>query len=320
MPASPPKVAVVGSLNVDYIATVERLPRPGETVLASGLLRRFGGKGANQAVAAARQDARVSMVGCVGNDDEGRAYRERLRHEGIDVRGVFGTGQALTGTALIAVDRAAENLIVVAPGANAHLTPATLRLQHRLISSADMVLLQFEIPMPTILATVRLASRAGVPVVVNPSPLRPGFAWGQWRLDTLLANAGEAEAIFGLPLRRLPSRPGEWQRALRRKRVERLLVTRGACSTICLTPTDCFEVPTLRVNPVDTVGAGDAFAGAFVSRWAAGADLAAAVRYANCAGALATLKTGAQEAIPGRAATTRAVRRLEHPGLRAMDA
>ncbi len=320
MPASPPKVAVVGSLNVDYIAAVERLPRPGETVPASGLLRRFGGKGANQAVAAARQGARVTMVGCVGTDDEGRAYRQRLRHERIDVRGISGTGRALTGTALIAVDRSAENIIVVAPGANAHLTPATLRSHRQVISSADIVLLQFEIPMPTILETVRLAGRARVPVVVNPSPLRPGFAWGQWRLDAVLANAGEAEAIFELPLRHLPAQPGDWQRALRRKRVEHLLITRGARSTICLTPTDCFEVPTLRVKPVDTVGAGDAFAGAFVSRWAEGANLATAVRYANCAGALATLKAGAQEAIPGRAATARAVRRFERQARRTVYA
>ena len=118
------KVVVVGSLNVDYIAAVKRLPAPGETVAATGLVRQFGGKGANQAVAAARRGTRVSVVGCVGADDEGRAYCHRLRAEGIDASGVASTLKALTGTALIAVDQAAENIIVVAAGANGELAPS----------------------------------------------------------------------------------------------------------------------------------------------------------------------------------------------------
>src|SRR5579862_7978353 len=118
MGSFPPSVLVVGSLNVDYIASVHSLPTSGQTVAASGLIPRFGGKGANQAIAAARQGAKVRMIGCLGADDEGRAYRKRLLREGINVSGISETDRALTGTALIAVDRSGENVIIVAAGAN----------------------------------------------------------------------------------------------------------------------------------------------------------------------------------------------------------
>ena len=304
------KVVVVGSLNIDYIAAVEHLPAAGETVPAAGLLQRFGGKGANQAVAAARQGARVSMIGCVGADDAGRAYCQRLRAEGIDISGVTVTRRALTGTALIAVDRAAENSIIVAPAANGELEPAAIRSQRQRIASADILLLQFEVPMPTVVEAVRIANRAQVPVVLNPSPLRDGFPWGKCELDTLIANGGEAQAIFGLRLQTRPVGLTKWRRVLGRCRVKRLIITRGANPTLCLSADQCFQAPTLAVRPVDTVGAGDAFAGTFAARRAAGADIWRAIRYANCAGALATLKSGAQESIPGKGPTEKAVKRL----------
>jgi ribokinase len=300
------KVVVVGSLNIDYIASVKRLPAAGETVAATGLVQRFGGKGANQAVAAARQGAKVSMIGCVGADDAGRAYCQRLRAEGIDANGVAATRRALTGTALIAVDQAAENSIIVAAAANGELRPADVRAQQKRIASSDLLLLQFEVPMRTVIEAVRIANRARVPVVLNPSPLRDGFPWGKCELDTLIANAGEAQAIFGLRLDDLPRGLARWQRALARRRIERLIVTQGAKSTLCLSRAGYLKVPTLPVRPVDTVGAGDAFAGAFAARRAEGADILSAIRHANCAGGLATLKPGAQEAIPSRIRTERA--------------
>jgi ribokinase len=304
------KVVVVGSLNIDYIAAVEQLPAPGETVSATGLVRRFGGKGANQAVAAARQGARVSMIGCVGADDGGRAYCQRLRAESIDATGVHATRRALTGTALIAVDRAAENSIVVAAGANGELKPKAIRARRGRIAGADILLLQFEVPMATVIEAVRIANRAGVPVALNPSPLREGFPWGKYCVNTLIANAGEAQAIFGLRLAGFPAGLARWQRALFRRRIERVIITRGAKPTLCVSAAGYLEVPTLAVKPLDTVGAGDAFAGTFAACRAGGADLLRAVRHANCAGALATLKAGAQEAIPNRRLTERALRRL----------
>lgn len=310
MMSTRPKVTVVGSLNLDYIASVARLPTPGQTVAATGLIQRFGGKGANQAVAAARQGAAVSMIGCVGDDDGGRAYCRRLRGEGIDIGGISATARALTGTALIAVEESAENLIIVAAGANGELRPAMLRAQRRRIEQADALVLQFEIPMPTVVEAVRVANRAGVPVMLNPSPWRDGFPWGRCRIDTLIVNDGEAQAIFDLPVRSLVSRRSAWLSGLRRRQVTRLVITRGAQSTLLLTGQDSLEVPTLKVRPVDTVGAGDAFAGTFAAALAGGSELTAAVRQANCAGALATLKAGAQEAIPTRAAVRKALRRL----------
>jgi ribokinase len=304
------KVVVVGSLNLDYIAAVKRLPAAGETVAATGLVRRFGGKGANQAVAAARQGAEVSMIGCVGADDEGRAYCQRLRAEGLDTTGVSATRKALTGTALIAVDQAAENTIIVAAGANGELKPAAIRAQRKRITSADILLLQLEVPMSTVIEAVRIANRAKVPVVLNPSPLRDGFPWGKCALDTLIANAGEAQLIFGLRLDDLPGGLAKWQRALAQWRIERLIVTQGAKPTLCISARSCLKVPTLAVKPVDTVGAGDAFAGAFAARQAGGADTLRAIRYANCAGALATLKAGAQESIPNGVLTEKALEGL----------
>jgi ribokinase len=304
------KVVVVGSLNIDYIAAVEHLPAAGETVPAMGLVQRFGGKGANQAVAAARQGASVDMIGCVGADDAGRAYCQRLRAEGIDVTGVIATSRDLTGTALIAVDKAAENSIIVAAGANGELKPSAIRDQQRRIASADILLLQLEIPLTTVIEAVRVANRAQVPVVLNPSPMRAGFPWGNCSLDTLIVNSGEAQAIFGFRPDNLPAGLAKWQRALAQRQIERVIITQGARPTVCISAAGYLKVPTLAVRPVDTVGAGDAFAGAFAARRAGGADLVSAIRHANCAGALATLRPGAQESIPDKVLTEKAVRRL----------
>ncbi|MGO8677198.1 MAG: ribokinase [Limisphaerales bacterium] len=304
------KLVVVGSLNIDYIASVQRLPAAGETVAASGLVRRFGGKGANQALAAARQGAAVSLIGCVGADEAGCGYRRRLREEGINGAAISTTARALTGTALIAVDFAGENLIVVAAGANGALGASSVRAWHRLIEAARVVLLQLEVPMPAVIEAARLANRAGVPVVLNPSPLREGFPWSRCRVETLIVNEIEAQALFGLAPEEFAARPDAGRSALAERKVQRVIITRGARPTLCCGGDACFEVPALAVKPLDTVGAGDAFAGAFAARRAEGMDVLEAIRRANCAGALATLKAGAQESIPSRAATDRASRRL----------
>ncbi len=310
MPSSHFKVVVVGSLNVDYIATVDRLPIAGETVSASGLVRRFGGKGANQAVAAARQGAIVNMIGCLGIDSEGSSYVERLRAEGIGVNGISTTSKSLTGSALIAVDRAAENLIVVAAGANGHLKRAGVRSRQESIASADALLLQLEVPLDSVIEAVRIANRAEVPVVFNPSPWSHGFPWGEYSVDTLIVNAVEAHAIFGLRLEAISSSLPAWRKQLANRCIHQLIITRGAKPTIYITLSAFGEVPTFAVKPVDTVGAGDAFAGTFAARRAEGMDLVNAIEYANCAGALATLKRGAQEAIPSIGETEQALQKL----------
>jgi ribokinase len=310
MPSRHFKVVVAGSLNVDYIATVNRLPVAGETVPATGLVRRFGGKGANQAIAAARQGAVVDMIGCLGIDSEGSSYVERLRAEGIGVNGISTTSKALTGTALIAVDRTAENIIIVAAGANAYLKRAALRARRESIASADVLLLQLEVPLDSVIEAVRIANRADVPVVFNPSPWSQGFPWGEYNIDTLIVNAVEAEAIFGLGLNGVAAGVGAWRKELAKRCIDQLIITRGGKQTVYITSHHFGDVPTFAVKAVDTVGAGDAFAGTFAARRAEGMELLSAIEFANCAGALATLKPGAQEAIPTVAETEQALQKL----------
>lgn len=309
-PSPSPVVTVVGSLNLDYIASVEHLPSPGQTVAATDLITRFGGKGANQAVAAARQQTRTHLIGCVGDDDGGRAYCTRLRRAGIDPVSVRTMERSHTGTALIAVDRKAENTIIVAPGANGRLKPAHVRAHQNLISAAHILLLQLEIPVSAAIEAMLIANAAGVPVALNFSPLVEDFPWGKAAIETLIVNEVEAQHVFGLTANLIERRIGAWQSALAERRVENLIVTRGSRSTLCVSTQGYFDVPTLKVRPVDTVGAGDAFAGAFAAARAGRWDIHSAIRLANCAGALATLKAGAQESIPGRAATLKALRRL----------
>jgi len=306
VPTPHPKIAILGSLNIDYIASVERLPAAGETVSAGHFIRRFGGKGANQAVAAARQGAEVAFIGCVGDDDDGAGYRQRLTTERIRGDCISTTRSSPTGAALIAVDRHGENMIVVAAGANRAVSPRMVRACRARINSARILLLQFEVLIPAVIEAIRIANRARVPVVLNPSPLREGFPWGKCILDTVIVNSGEAKVIFGQSSRRTAALRNQ----LARWRIENLLITRGAKPTICVSGAGRLEIPALTVKPVDTVGAGDAFAGTYVARRAEGVDVVTAIRYANCAGALATLKPGAQEAIPSRAATESALRKL----------
>jgi ribokinase len=298
------RVVVVGSLNVDWIARVERLPRSGETVLGSALTQRFGGKGANQAVAAARQGARVSVIGRVGADDLGRRYLAHLRREGIDAAGVRETPRASTGVALIAVDAQAENTIIVAPGANGALSSADVRAHGDRIAAARVLLVQWEVPQATVMEALRLARRAGVPAIVNPSPMRDGFPWRRAAIHTLIVNADEARALFG----RLPRGMPGWRALLEAHGVERLVITRGAEPTLALTRDERLVVKTLAVTPLDTVGAGDAFAGTYAACVAAGRPFGEAIRYANAAGGLATLAFGAQEAAPSRRAVEQALK------------
>jgi len=298
------RIVVVGSINMDLIARVERLPAPGQTVTALSSLQRFGGKGANQAVAAVRQGSAVAMIGCVGDDAAGGLYRAHLRSQGIDDAGIETIAGVVTGTAMIAVDEAAENQIIVVPGANGMMNASHVGRHEALIAAADVVLLQWEVPQSVVMETLRLAARHGAPVVMNPSPCHASFPWGEHPLHTLIVNQGEAEAIFDWstlnPIATL-------QQSLKIRGITRLVITRGARSTLGILDTSHVDVPTLAVEPVDTVGAGDSFAGAYAACLARGMDFSASLRHANFAGALATRMPGAQESIPDRSRVERAL-------------
>ena len=295
---------VLGSMNVDLFARVHRLPGAGETVGGAELTRRFGGKGANQALAAALQGATVRMLGCVGSDGEGRAYREHLRRAGVDDSLVLSAAGHPTGTAFITLDKHGENQIVVVPGANGAVSEQQVLAASAEIAAAGALLAQWEVPTPAMAAAFTIAARQRVPVIFNPSPLQTDFPWGRWSLAALIVNETEALQLCGT------SEPAAWAAARARLGVETLIVTRGAASTWVCAGEGSFEVPTLKVAPLDTVGAGDAFAGTFAARRCEGASLRSAVAAANCAGALATQAIGAQESLPSRGAVEEALRSL----------
>lgn len=270
------RVVVLGSLNVDLVTDVERHPRPGETVLATGPVRRFaGGKGGNQAVAAAEAGARVAMVGAVGEDEDGARYLARLRSRGVDVSAVRVEPGAATGQAWITVGADSENAIVVIPGANADLTLEDLEPVSDL-GPGDVLLVQLEVPMPVVAAAVRRAHGRGARVVVNAAPYAALPHDVAALADPLVVNEHEALALADSDVV-----PGS------------VLVTFGGEG--CSWDGERFDgvaVPLERV--VDTTGAGDAFCGALAAALATGADRAEAIRAAAEAGATAVQRAGAQ--------------------------
>jgi len=294
-----PCVVVVGSTNTDLTVVVDRLPSPGETVLGGRLLQAGGGKGANQAVAAARAGARVTFVGRVGDDDFGRAQRQALTNEGILTDHLTVDEQSASGVALILVDQGGENLIAVASGANGRLAPQDVQRAARAFSDADLVLLQLEIPIQTVRAAVQTAAEAGVPVLLNPAPAPPPGA-----LDDLLSsvrcltpNEGEAARLLGLSA---PTEPEEMARRLVEAGAQAVVLTLGARGACVCEGGECRRVSAPPVKAVDTVGAGDCFSGVLAVALSEGMALAEAVRFATCAAALSVQVAGAQPSMPRR--------------------
>jgi ribokinase len=271
-----PTIAVLGSLNMDLTVRTPRLPAAGETLTGTGFSTSPGGKGANQAIAAARAGGRVRMIGAVGADEFGSALVDALAGAGVDtgrVRRVEGP----TGIALITVDAAAENAIVVVAGANGTLTGLDDD-DAAVIAAADLLVLQLEVPLATVTRAAQVAAAAGVPVLLNPSPSRPLPPELLAAVSILVVNETEAAALAadeipgGGHVVTTLGAAGAWYRGP------------GGASAAAAAP---------RVEPVDTTGAGDAFAGALAVAWCRGDDPAAALRWACAAGALATTVPGA---------------------------
>lgn len=293
------KIVIVGSANIDLVAKVPRMPTSGETLMGHHFQTFFGGKGANQAVAAARAGGIVEFIGCIGADDFGSQYLENFRNEGIRTALVQRTTDQPTGCALIFVADQGENMIVVCPGANGTLIPAHLDNAVDSIRNASIVVLQFEVPLETVKHVITIANEYGVPVVLNPSPLPPGFQFGSLKLDYLIVNEVEANALTGQSASEASQIKSAVQNLFQNVS-KAVIVTRGAESTVVVTPETSVEIPTFAVTPVDTVGAGDTFAGAFSVAVAQGQLIEDAVRFGNCAAALATTRLGAQSSMPQR--------------------
>jgi len=291
----PIEVAVVGSVNADLSVRVARHPLPGETLLGSGGVVTAGGKGANQAVAAALQGASVAMVGAVGDDPYAAPATEILRSSGVDLSAVA-TVPGTTGLAVITVDAGGENTIVVVPGANALVDAAFVEERAPLIESAQIVLLQGEIPADGFAAAVGLATGR---VVVNLAPVIEVDVDKLLQADPLLANEHEAGLVLDMLGAGIASEdPEDLVAALLDAGFPSVVLTLGARGAMVGVGNERTPIPTPRVTPVDTVGAGDAFAGALVARLVAGDDLIAAAEHAARVGAFATLGEGAQTSYP----------------------
>jgi len=293
-----PRILVVGSINMDVVMRTVQMPAPGETVRGKGFSTSPGGKGANQAVAAARLGARCHMLGRVGDDAFGHALVDSMIAEGINCDNVMITEDAATGAAMILVDNCGENAIVTSGGANRQVTPDDIFGQGELFEQADVVLLQLELPLPTVRAAVDLARRHRCKVVLDPAPAPRPMPEELFQVDILSPNAVEAEHITG--------KQAVEERADRQVASE--LVERGAGAAVLkLGPRGAIvvscdgeiaRVRPYRVNVVDTTGAGDAFTGALAVAVGRGQRLAEATQFANAAGALTCTKLGAQLAIP----------------------
>lgn len=295
-------VLVVGSANADLTVRVDRRPGAGETVRGTDLVESAGGKGANQAAAAARIGGRTALLARVGGDAFGEMLLAAQRAAGTDVGPVIVDEAARSGTAMIIVDPDGDNSIVVSPGANAALSPQDVAAAQDTIAAASVVSLQLEIPMESVRAAAAAAERAGTRVVLNPSPA-PGAALAPELLavaDPLVVNEHEARQLSG----RADGTPAEWARALREQGARSVVVTLGGDGALVLDASGGEDVPGVRVKAVDTTGAGDAFTGALATRLARGDALPEAARFAVRVGAAAVTKPGAQPSYPTLAELT----------------
>jgi len=294
MAGDPGTVLVVGSVNADLVVGVDRRPGAGETVLGSQLATFPGGKGANQAVAAARLGASVAFLGRVGTDSFAGFLRENLRREGVGVSQLQAE-PGPSGVALITVDPAGDNAIIVAPGANASLTPAGVEQASALFEASAVVTAQLEIPLEAVTAAAALAARAGARFILNLSPARPVGDDLLAAADPLVVNEHEAAFLAGTSEQ---DAPGRQARALLALGARSVVITLGAGGAYAADAREAALVPSPPVTVVDTTGAGDAFTGALAWRLSLGDPLAAAAALAARVGAAAVTARGAQGSYP----------------------
>jgi ribokinase len=304
-------VTVVGSAVVDFVAHVPVRPRPGETVLARDLTVAVGGKGCNQAIAAARLGAEVAFVGCVGDDPLGGMIRQALARDGVDARHLYTTSKEGTAIGMPVVDDSGQNTIVMAPRANMRLTPDDVRAASTLIEQANALLLQGEIPMDASLAAARIAHGAGAIVILNAAPAGPFPPALLDLTDVLVVNEFEAATLTEDSA---AAEAADWPalaRKLLRLGPRAVIITLGDQGAYLNDGACEASLAAHAVKAVDPTGAGDAFCGAVAAELARGLPLTDAVRLANAAGALAVTITGAEPALPRRADVERLLTRTD---------
>lgn len=294
------RVVVIGSANMDMVVRAPRIPKPGETVVGSQFVMVAGGKGANQAVAAARLGAHVTFVARVGNDIFGNTNLKGYEEEGIDCRFVVRDEQTPSGVALIAVDAEGQNAIVVAPGANSRLSPEDVERAEGCIAEADVLIAQLEVPLETVLYTTKLARKHGKSMILNPAPapsqpLPPELLR---HVDVLTPNETEAQQICNAPSHASPESLGQ---ALQALGVPVVIITLGGEGVLLLDEKGARRMPAFSVQAIDTTAAGDAFAGALAVALAEGKSREQAVQFAQRVAALSVTRLGAQPSLPYRA-------------------
>jgi ribokinase len=291
-------VLVVGSANADLVIRAGRIPRPGETVLGGDLATHPGGKGANQAVAAARLGAGVRFIGRVGDDALGQLLTNSLAAAGVDVSHLFITRGCPTGVALIVVDDTGQNAICVSPGANAHLTPSDLDVAESAFDGAAVCLLQLEIPMETVRHALALCKRFGVMTILNPAPAPATPLPESFMVAVLTPNESEAAALCDANEPATIDQAAELAKQLARRSSGAVIVTLGGEGAVVADDEGIEHIPAHAVNVIDATGAGDTFSGALACALAAHRPMRDAVRFANAAAALACTRCGAQTAMP----------------------
>lgn len=293
------KLVVIGSINADHILNTAYFPRPGETVIGSRYQVAFGGKGANQAVAAGRSGAEITFIACVGADDIGERVRRQLAADNIDIRPVEAVPDTTTGVALIMVNAEGENVIGIHAGANAALTPAHLSRYHQEIIDASALLMQLESPLETVMAAAALAKAHQTKVILNPAPACALPDTLLACVDMITPNETEAEALTGIAVSNNDeaARAAAW---LHDKGIATVLITLGSRG-VWLSENGVGQlIPGFRVNAVDTIAAGDTFNGALITALLDQQPMAGAVRFAHAAAAIAVTRPGAQPSVPWR--------------------
>lgn len=295
-----PAVVVVGSANVDFTVQVDRAPKPGETIFGRNLLISFGGKGANQAVAARRAGAAAAFVGKVGQDQHGEQIRTHLETVGIGKVGLISDASCATGVAFILVEPDGRNQIVVASGCNYRLTPAEIDACDHLLTG-EILLLQLETPVETVFSALRRAKEKGMRTILNPAPATRLPQEVFPLVDLLTPNETEASTLTGVAVE---DRGGAEEAGanLLAMGCGGVIITLGADGALWMSKDGAQHFPGFSVQPVDSTAAGDAFNGALAAALAEGSALEEAIPFANAAGAVATTRRGAQESLPDRAA------------------
>lgn len=293
------RIGVVGSCNIDLVTYINRMPAPGETLEAPDFATFFGGKGANQATAAARLGAQVAMVGCVGDDIFGPQIAANLREAGVDVRHLR-TVPGASGVAPIFVEPSGENAILIVKGANGALTPADIDAAGDTLAACDLILMQLEVPLDVVYHTTAWAAARGIATILNPAPARELDLNRLKGLAFLTPNEGELASLSGLPV----ATEAEIATAARRLiegGIGQVIVTLGGRGARLVTADSVTAIEAVPVTPVDTTGAGDAFIGAFAAFLSQGADTETALRAGAAYAALSITRRGAQSSYAGQA-------------------